>query len=444
MTVNKTVVETSKRKLHNSFFKWRHQPFILLFFYMLFITCWEDLSGIGSVLSHLDEVLFLVLFLYLICNYHFLSTKKIHFLWLWSLFWMTGFLSTCIHRYQPLVPSMVDGVIITNKFVVGYLSSVVFCKKHDVAEILRMINLLSKLITIVLFALSVHDAFLSPIFPIDYHSKSIGFLFTQRLFFYHPTYLAFAGVTLLLVISFHSKYSEDVPYKLMLTFLIFVTFRAKAIGFIFIYWLLLVYFFMVKQRKILYIVIPALLGIIVLAKDKIVTYFMISTRFSPRNILLKDSIMLAKNHFPFGTGFGTFASNISARYYSSLYYGLGYDQLRGMGLNGDTSFLSDSFWPCIIGQFGFLGLALFVVIVFRLLQTAIGKLKRDKNTGFVMLMALAYLLITSVAETSFFNPAAFLIAILFGAFEMKKVPRHSFVTCVYQNEGKTEYLVRVN
>ena len=44
----------------------------------------------------------------------------------------------------------------------------------------------------------------------------------------------------------------------------------------------------------------------------------------------EDSIELAKNHFPFGTGFGTFASNVSATTYSKFYVELGYENIFGL------------------------------------------------------------------------------------------------------------------
>lgn len=75
--------------------------------------------------------------------------------------------------------------------------------------------------------------------------------------------------------------------------------------------------------------------------------------YSPRNIMLKDSIVLMKSRFPIGYGFASFGSPTASKYYSYLYTLLDYNSKYGMS-ETDGYFLSDIFWPAILGQFGFL------------------------------------------------------------------------------------------
>lgn len=64
--------------------------------------------------------------------------------------------------------------------------------------------------------------------------------------------------------------------------------------------------------------------------EQVQNYFFTSN-YSPRLILLKDSIALAISHFPLGTGYGTFGSSMAAEHYSVLYTRLGYENYWGDG-----------------------------------------------------------------------------------------------------------------
>ena len=64
-----------------------------------------------------------------------------------------------------------------------------------------------------------------------------------------------------------------------------------------------------------------------------------------------------KDYFPFGSGFGTFASHASAVYYSRLYYDYGISNI--FGLQPDApDFVSDTYFP-VLAQFGVVGACLF-------------------------------------------------------------------------------------
>lgn len=65
------------------------------------------------------------------------------------------------------------------------------------------------------------------------------------------------------------------------------------------------------------------------------------------------------------TWFATFGSDQAARNYSRLYYQYGFNSLFGMNTK-DGSFLSDTFWPMAIGQFGWIGSILYILIYVRI------------------------------------------------------------------------------
>lgn len=83
-----------------------------------------------------------------------------------------------------------------------------------------------------------------------------------------------------------------------------------------------------------------------------------------------DSVGYAVSSFPFGVGFGRFGSAVARQYYSPLYYDLGYPSVWGLGPTAQSgAFLTDTFWPAIIGETGFLGTAFFVVALFAIART---------------------------------------------------------------------------
>ena len=66
------------------------------------------------------------------------------------------------------------------------------------------------------------------------------------------------------------------------------------------------------------------------------------------------------DYFPFGAGFGTFATAASAVYYSPLYYKYGLSQVWGLGNYGEIAFHCDSF-TATFAQIGFVGIFFFIM-----------------------------------------------------------------------------------
>ena len=64
-----------------------------------------------------------------------------------------------------------------------------------------------------------------------------------------------------------------------------------------------------------------------------------------------------------------------------------------MGENGDVSFLNDNFFSSLIGQLGFLGLVIFVCLIYLILQRILkNKISRNYQifsiAGFISLLAV--------------------------------------------------------
>lgn len=83
---------------------------------------------------------------------------------------------------------------------------------------------------------------------------------------------------------------------------------------------------------------------------------------SPRVRFIRYSLTTANTYFPFGSGFATYGSDMAARNYSVLYYRYRFHKQFGLSpLNGD--FLNDCYLAMVIGEFGYIGLAAYLVLL---------------------------------------------------------------------------------
>jgi hypothetical protein len=127
--------------------------------------------------------------------------------------------------------------------------------------------------------------------------------------------------------------------------------------------------------------------------------------------------------FPLGSGFGTFASYLSGRYYSNIYDLYGISNVIGM-TREKYNYISDVFWPYIYAQFGIFGLALYVKLIFSLF---IRQFRSNITNGSRLAVAAVwvYALIASTSEAYFTNGTgvqmALFLSLIIGYGEQKTV-----------------------
>lgn len=388
--------------------------FSCIFLLLFFVTCLDTLSSISIIqffLKHVDEFIVILLYIYVLSRLKYLSKQKKYILLVWNCFIFLGIISSIVFRYQTLYATFVDCVLIVNKFMIGYLAAFIYASFYS-GKISERIYQVVKWITIILFLLAIHDLIMTPFFEVADYRYGI---YSLKLMFGHPTYLAAAGTTLLVYWGNYNKNRNNIWYMIMSSLLVTATMRGKAVAFVVVYWMLYMFIFVIKSRKYLILIGCGGISALAVGINQIKDYFFAAS-YSPRLIMLKDSISLATKHFPIGTGYGTFGSSMAADNYSILYDQLGYENYWGMG-STDNLFLSDGFWPTIIAQFGYIGLILFVLVVCLLFRQSIDVVRLDRYAGFAMLMIMINMVINSLAESAFFNPTALLLFIMFGIYE---------------------------
>lgn len=232
------------------------------------------------------------------------------------------------------------------------------------------------------------------------------FLFTQ------PEYvnLFILGIAVLLCWDFRANY----VWIALCAIPMLLTLRTKAIGFVLFAIFVALY---VSRAKRLRVWPFLLIGLVVLgfASGQIANYY--QNDFQARSALTKYSFEIAEQSFPFGSGFATFGSAITARpdYYSPLYDTFGFSEVYGLS-RSYSAFMSDTCWPILLGQFGWFGLLVFALALILLVRAYYGASKErlqagDKGPLIALLFMFGYLLISSLASSAFFAPMSIYLLI---------------------------------
>lgn len=396
--------------------------FFLLFFY--FFLFYEPLTKYIGILKYGDELAALIaipiFFLQLNKNRYNLRMSRFQTGYgrYIVLLMIIGVVSSLRFRLQPGSAAISDAflnikfwlaVYVGKSFLPGFL-----CQRNA-----RDIFAHIKFVTWVYVILTVFDN----IFRVFQADIRHGLRSTQ-LFYSIPT--VFVGCCVFLIailLSIRGWINGSEKYLALLLLLMCTTLRSKAFGVAFAI-ALIYYFAYIRKKKItvktVAMFIPAAIAI---SWEQIEYYFFSSIQSdSARYQLLVKSIQVANDHFPFGSGFATYGSYYSALYYSPLYERYGLSTVWGLGPKF-SSFISDSFWPMVLGQFGWLGLICYGAALLALFMR-IQKMRACSKAFYVSgLSLLAHLLITSTGESAFVHPLAMPLAIWMGVLIQASEPK---------------------
>lgn len=134
---------------------------------------------------------------------------------------------------------------------------------------------------------------------------------------------------------------------------------------------------------------------------------------APRYLFFYYGGVTANEYFPLGAGFATFGSDEASRDYSPLYYLYGFQYLFGMTPD-DGSFLSDTFWPMAIGQFGWIGASLYLYVFIRLYQSVYKNKALGKEERAFVYAGFLQSFIHAIGSAILSNAAAQLMYIILG------------------------------
>lgn len=351
----------------------------------------------GGIFSYVDEcaALLLVVWALLAKRQDKLGMHEKRALVCLLLICAFGLFGNVAYGYQDSVFAIVIDLFTCIKIFVSYLAARVIMQGRG--GCIRAFQFIGKLFfSSALVGLVLH---VSGVVPMGSGRVMFGIPCYQFVFS-HPTNLVAYCVGFIALMFVDSRPNRF--WVLVACVLLLASQRAKAIAFVFVVLFFLFYGIAKKNdekpAKSLFLFLA--LGAVILAYDQIQLYYLDST--TARSLLNQDGLDIALRSFPLGSGFATFATNMSGVFYSPLYYKYGLDVVWGLWPT-NPAFVSDSFWPAAIAEFGLFGLIALIVLLVELFKS----ISCDAKMGHVRFAAYGmiplYLLVLSTADASFFN-----------------------------------------
>ncbi|MFG5865663.1 hypothetical protein [Clostridium perfringens] len=313
-----------------------------------------------------------------------------------------GIIGNIKYDYQVENAILPDIIIVVKGFLTYALVNLMY-QNYNFDKYSKFLNNTLRIVTIILLVTTIlnikFDFWTS--YDIRYGFKS------QELFFSHPTYLATFCVCLIVMLTYMQEKFNNKYYIIFNFLIIFSTQRIKAMAFVGIFCFL--YYFIIKKNKRLNLTINMVLLIVCfcIGWEQIIKY--LSNPDWARSALGIKSILIARDHFPIGSGFATFGTWNSALNYSPLYIIYGLSNIYGLTPTY-YQYVSDTYWPAILGQFGVLGLGIVTYIIYKIFRNI--SYYDKKNIYLAKLSILIYLLILSTAESSFMSPVGSILCLL--------------------------------
>lgn len=347
-------------------------------------SCIFACVALGRKREHLDGRLSIVLFL---------SLSVV----------LIGVIGNYINDYQRNVLAIVSEAVAYLKFPLTMVAFSVLLRHIDREAVVGGCALASKIFLSIAFAFCI----------VNFIIPSAGFghdirngIMSYKFVYTHPTFLALSLVMAFAILE--AQNSGPSTWKVLCLFLMAMTMRDKALAFDAL--IIFVWVFRLHEKKRLFkYFLLAGCAVLLVVSQKIALYISFSS--SPREALYSTSAHIAVNSFPFGGGLASIASSLSCRYYSNAYYEFGISDMDGLTPVHYYD-AGDAGIPYYLGQFGFIGLILTVIVVVLIVLylsdfCPVGSAYRSS-----LISLIGYIIIAITVETVLTNASGLMLAIL--------------------------------
>lgn len=245
-----------------------------------------------------------------------------------------------------------------------------------------------------------------------------------QFYYTHYTFLVASTVFMLSIMLYKNSFYNK--YSIMCLLILLFTLRSKAIVFVLIYIMLSIY-----KKKNVTLNFRSCMAFCVIGfwavSGKISDYISWGI-YNLRTGLHIVGFVIACDYFPLGSGLGTFGSNLSFLAKSPLYSKYGLDHSQAMGDDVEGAFISDTFWPYVYGQFGFIGLIIFLLMLLTIFNS-LNDRRDDCDYFYPAVLLLLYLVIGSFAEATFTNQTGIFVAMFINLFLYRKDVKKTNCVC---------------
>lgn len=393
----------------------------MLFFklFFIFVITENIYQSYIPGLNYFDEAITIISFLFLIFRTSKLSVdykylKKI--LFCISFLVLIGIVSTIYFRIQPRFDGVWRDCLAIIKFPICYCGLSYYMQRYNKDLIQKQIVGFSRIYLVILIAFAFYN--LLHYTPWLSNGQRYGLPLFSFLYS-HSTFLVMAVITMIAVLLSDGIRKNRIYIILGLAVLV-LTFRSKS--FPVVIFIVLSYLWIKNKKKIIkHSNIKIIFGIFLVAL--IAIYFSMQRieeyisygDTSARGAFYINGLDIALNYFPLGSGFCTFASSLSAEYYSPLYYDYGMNFILGL-TEDDSSYAGDAFWPNIYTQYGLLGFASYLMMLYYLFKSISTRFAIFSNKWIAAIALLIYSVSAAFAETFYTNDSAVIMAVILSVY----------------------------
>lgn len=387
----------------------------------IFITVFFSYIDIDTFKS-VDEFFVFVLTIFMFYKIGFSSKiqlykEEIYIVKLLLFVGILGVLSNIFQSFKhhtPLVAILSDMIVFYKAFFVYFSIRILHNNIHS-GFLLEKMALWAEYVFYLLCIILILDIIFI-LYPREYRYG----LHSYQLFLGGPARYGFAFSFIFMLLF--RKYIDHKKWFLLLVLVVgLLSLRVKYFGFVtFVFGLIIFkdYLKRIPRKQLLVYILLLFIVFYFLFRHQIEFYFSwenIRKGWS-RGVLLITSFDIANDFFPLGTGFGTYSSFFSGKYYSWVYSEYHISHIYGI-TRDYYFFVSDQFWPMVLGQFGWFGLIAYALILYlyilffmRLLKNV--KSKSLKNVLLLPFFALFSMVIDSTSDSIFTQDRAVALFVL--------------------------------
>lgn len=361
----------------------------------------------GGVLTYYDELIGAVSFVYIWILAFMGKIEKKCFRIMMALTAVTaiGFISNFVSGLlkEPF-PIVVDALWLWKTFATFIAFAHLMKKDHVRKRVIKSLTLPAKFAIIALFVLCLVGQVIN-IGVVG--SDTILGLNVFGFFWSNGIMTGWLGFCSLMILSL-SDLSRN--KFLLYTFLLFVPLILTKSSLVYCFMLCVILLGIMYRKddkfKVHYL-IPVAVVVAVFSWSDIQYYFL--TDSSVRKELIIRGAEVANMYFPLGSGFATYGSDMAQRYYSKLYDMFGWRDSWAFGV--DSTFLNDNFFASIIGQFGWIGFAIYLYALYTLFTMVNSKLvkKRVKITAVSTVLTMVVVMVGSASVKSIMGICTFAV-----------------------------------
>ena len=342
-----------------------------------------------DVFSYWDEIVELVLVIMFLLKLNGkLHKEDFTYLMMLIAIISIGIIGNIAFGYQESINAIIRDIVGFIKFPIVFLAlyRMNFGKylSYKMVELIPVI----KIIVWVIFAFGL----LSILVDIGLSQEEVRGLIHPYMFLYtHPTYLSTGLICILCILN--ATCAVTIKEDIVFLGSVALAMRTKGLVFIAVYVFIKYGSRWLRKFKIFYWF--AIIGIVlIVASSKLQMYASFTN--SPRESLYVGAITLFKDCFPFGSGFASFASHISGKYFSEVYNVI---HISGLySADGQISpDLGDAGIPYYLGQFGFMGIIFIGILIYKMIKISLRNLDAKKKKGVVYLWLMIVITIPTEA-----------------------------------------------